>query len=41
MSDTIIPTSAGLTIFDDKNLGFIDREERWPGFGTQAQRHGH
>jgi len=39
MSDSIIPTSAGLTVFDDENLRFLDREERWLGFSTQTQRH--
>ena len=28
-----------LTVFDDKNLGFLGREERRLGFGTQTQRH--
>ena len=39
MSDAIVTTSAGPTVFDDENLRFLDREERWFCFGTQAQRH--
>ena len=39
MSDAVVSTSAGLTVFDDKNFGFLDREERWLGFSAQAQCH--
>ena len=39
MSDAITSISAGLTVFDDENLRFLDREERRFGFSTQTQRH--
>ena len=39
ITDSIIPTSAGLTVVDDDNLRFLDHEERWLGFSTKTQRH--
>ena len=39
MSDAIVSISAGLTVFGNKDLRLLGREERWFGFSTQTQRH--
>jgi len=39
ISDTTASIPPRLTVFDDKDLRFLDREQRWFCFGTQTERH--